>query len=136
MTPVRLELDATLHGLLEPLPDASVDRATFGNAHLAIRFAQNEHVQFRTGLGYQQYADAQGVEPGIDFSYGFEAELGAHMILDVEGDLGSAGHAFVWQARATLGAMIGPVEVYGGYDHIEIGDVPLGGPAVGIRAWL
>lgn len=141
MPPGRVELDVNFHALAEALVDGSVDRATFGNAHLGLRFAESEHVQFRTAFGYQQFADKEGVEPGIDFSYGFEAEIGAHLILAASGDLGSAGHAFVWQARATLGVMIDRMEIYAGYDHIGIervgvGDVPLGGPTAGIRAWL
>jgi hypothetical protein len=136
MTPLPLELDVNFHALAEPLPDNTVDRSTFGNAHLGFRFAQSERVQFRTGLGHQQFADRQGIEPGIDFFYGFEAELGAHLILAVGGNLGSAGHAFVGQARATLGVMLGRVEMYAGYDHVSIGGVLLGGPTAGLRAWL
>jgi hypothetical protein len=136
MIPGRLEVDLNVNGLAEPLPDGSVDRATFGNAHVGVRFAQNEQVQFRTGLGYQQFADAMGVEPGFDFSYGFDAQLGARLILGISGNLGSAGHAFVGQVRGSLGIMIDRFEIYAGYDHISIGDVPLGGPAAGIRAWL
>lgn len=136
MVPGRLELDANFHGLVEPLSDGAVDRATFGNAHVAVRFAQSEQVQFRTGLGYQQFADQYGVEPGIDFLYGFEAQLGAHLILGISGNLGSAGHAFVGQIRGSLGVMIDRFEIYAGYDHISIGVVPLGGPTAGIRAWL
>jgi hypothetical protein len=136
MTPVRLELDFNVDGFAEPLQGGTVDRATFGNVHLGFRFAQSEAVQFRTGFGYEQYADERGIEPGIDFFYGLEAELGAHLILDLGGNLGSAGEAFVAQARATLGVMIGRFEIYGGYDHVSIGGVPLGGPALGVRAWL
>ena len=136
MTPVRLELDVNAFGLMEPMAGGTIDRSSFGSAHLGIRFAQSEHVQFRSGLGYQQYADQAGIEPGIDFFYGVEAELGAHLILDVSANLGSAGHALVGQAHAHLGVMVGRFEMYAGYDHVSIGDVPLGGPAVGIQAWL
>jgi hypothetical protein len=136
MLPGRLELDANVNGLMDPVENGGVDRATFGNAHVAVRFAQSEQVQFRTGLGYQQFADQYGVEPGIDFLYGFEAQLGAHLILSVSGNLGSAGHALVGQIRGSLGVMLDRFEIYAGYDHISIGDVPLGGPAAGIRAWF
>jgi len=136
MTPIRLELDGNFFALAEPLVDGTVDRSTFANAHLGLRFAQSEHVQFRTGLGYQQYADQQGVEPGIDFFYGFEAEIGAHLVLAASGNLGSAGQAFVGQARATLGVMVGRFEIFAGYDHASIGGVPLGGPTAGVQAWL
>src|SRR5260221_6613133 len=136
MTPMRLELDINLHGFAEPLPGKAADSSSFANAHLGLRFAQSERVQFHTGLGYQQYADGRGIETGIDFFYGFEAELGAHLILAASGNLGSAGHALVGQARATLGVMVGRVEIYAGYDHISIGGVLLGGPAAGDRAWL
>ena len=136
MAPGRLELDVNVHGLVEPLADGAVDNTAFSNAHVSIRFAQNEQVQFRTGLGYQQYNGEMGAAPGIDLLYGFEAQLGAHLILGVSGNLGSAGHAFVGQVRGSLGVMIDRFEIYAGYDHISIGTVPLGGPAAGIRAWF
>jgi len=136
MTPFRLELDGNFFAFAEPLDDGSVDRSTFGNAHLGVRFAESEHVQFRTGLGYRQYADQRSIEPGIDFFYGFEAELGAHLVLAAGVNAGSAGHAFVGQARASLGVMIGRFEIYAGYDHVSIGGVALGGPTAGIQAWL
>jgi hypothetical protein len=136
MMPFRLELDADLNAFAEPRPEGGTDRATFGGGHLAVRFAQTEHVQFRTGIGYQQYGDALGVERGVDLLYGFEAELGARLILSASGNLGTAGHAFVAQARGSLGVMVGPIELYGGYDHIVIGGVELGGPTLGLRGWL
>lgn len=136
MMPFRLELDGTFYALAEPLGDGNVDQATFADAHLGVRFAESEHVQFHTGFGYEQYADQRSTEPGFDFFYGFEAELGARLVLAAGVDAGAVGHAFVGQARASLGVMIGRFEIYAGYDHVSIGGVALGGPTAGVQAWL
>ena len=81
------------------------------------------------------FRDNEGVSRGVDFFYGFEAALGRPMMLRLEGHAGSLGSAFVWQFRGTLGAMAGPVEIYGGYHHWGVGSVALGGPLLGARFW-
>ena len=40
------------------------------------------------------------------------------------------------EGRATAGVMIGNVELYAGYQHTQVGAVPLGGPLAGLRAWF
>lgn len=36
----------------------------------------------------------------------------------------------------TVGANLGPAELYAGYDHTDIGGVTLSGPLLGARAWF
>lgn len=158
MLPIPVELDARWLGLWEP-QQGSDDYAAFGHEHVTWRFAQSGSVQFRSGVGLQHFienspSDEQepfpnepgaSLEPGLtspqvhhvggDFFYGFEALVGDPLVLSGQLHLGWVGQAFVWQARTTLGVMLGPVEAYGGYHHIDLGGVPLGGPAAGARLW-
>ena len=41
------------------------------------------------------------------------------------------GDTVFMEARGTLGVSINRVELFAGYDHRLVGDVPLGGPVVG-----
>jgi hypothetical protein len=72
----------------------------------------------------------------VDLGYGFDAFVGKPFVLSVDGRAGILRRAFTWQARATLGAMFGPIEWYAGYDEVNIGGVSLGGPVTGLRAFL
>lgn len=150
MFPVPVELDARWFVLWEA-PDGGTDVAMLGAEHMSWRFAQGENTSFRTGIGPLHYIDAtqspdsgtgmgqsqQGESNrlGVDLFYGFESLVGRPFTLNGELHFGALGQAWVWQARASLGAMLGPAEVYGGYHHISIGGVSLGGPVVGARLW-
>jgi hypothetical protein len=132
----RLELDTTWRLYLEHELEEETDSAVLGNAHLCYRFAQNPHLMFRAGVGYAHWIDAGGSEFGFDSIYGFDVFPRKPLIVSVDLGLGSLGDAFAWRARATLGANLGPVELFAGYEHISIGSVPLGGPVLGARAWF
>ena len=40
------------------------------------------------------------------------------------------------RARASVGVMLWRMELYGGYEHTQVGRVGMGGPMVGLRLWL
>ena len=42
----------------------------------------------------------------------------------------------MFRARATVGLVRERFELFAGYDHLQIERTALGGPLVGIRAWL
>jgi hypothetical protein len=147
LMPVPIELEVEAAGLVEQDPSGT-DWATLSAGRLNWRFAEATSVQFRTSVGVLHWfedADAndgdelsaeQRTTPGFDFGYGFDAFVHRPFILSAEGHLGALGEAFTWQARATLGAMFGPVEGYAGYQELNVGGVSLGGPLAGIRAFL
>jgi hypothetical protein len=139
LLPYRLELDTEWSLFADP--NARTARyAGLGAAHLGIRFAQSEHVIFRTGIGSRHWIDAQGAEYGADLLYGVDVFWGRPVTTTLEGDVGFVGEAFVGRVRGTVGATLGPVEVFAGYDHVGIlGDglgAALGGPLIGLRAFL
>jgi hypothetical protein len=141
--PLRFELDTVWSLYVEPQPQGA-DYAWSGAAHVAYRFAQTSNVQFRTGIGYRQWTGSNGAAFGIDTMYGFDVFWGPPLVSSVTLDLGTLGAALVAEARATLGVSLGPVEIFAGYDHVAIqgavstvrGGVGLGGPLLGVRAWL
>jgi hypothetical protein len=136
LLPLRLELDSEWRLYRENNRGEIPDSAVIGNAHLAYRFAQNAYLQFRTGVGYQQWIDDEGSEYGIDFTYGFDAFPGRPWIISVDAGMGSLGAAFVARVRATVGVNIDAVEFFAGYEHIDVNGIALSGPLLGARTWF
>jgi hypothetical protein len=147
LTPAPVELEASWLGFLER-DGAGLDWAHLSGLRLNWRFAEASSIQFRTGIGYQHWFEdreplaespltaEQRSRPGADLGYGFDAFVAKPFLLSAEGRVGVLGNAFSWQARATLGALFGPVEWYAGYDEVNIGGVSLGGPVTGLRGFL
>lgn len=147
LMPVPIELEVSWLGLAER-DGPALDWAQLSGLRLNWRFAEARSVQFRTGIGYQHWVedaetsgaepltDEQRSQPGAELGYGFDAFVGKPFVLSAEGRVGVLGQAFSWQARATLGAMWGPLEWYAGYDELNVGGVSLGGPIAGLRGFL
>ena len=47
-------------------------------------------------------------------------------------DFGTLGHGHLLHNRSTVGAMLGPVEVFAGYDYFQINSVRIHGPVAGL----
>lgn len=58
------------------------------------------------------------------------------VVLHTEADFGQLGHAWFWQLRGSIGIQITRAEFFAGYEHLQIGKAPLGGPMIGLRLWL
>jgi len=136
LLPMRFELDSEWRLYKENNRGETQDSAIIGNAHLAYRFAQNAYLQFRTGVGYQQWIDEEGSEYGLDFTYGFDAFPGRPWIISLDAGLGSLGAAFVARVRATVGVNIASVEFLAGYEYIDVNGIALTGPLLGARSWF
>ncbi len=142
-TAFRLELD-TAYALYLERPDAAStpgwSGAWLGHSHVAFEFARSERVQFRAGLGVRHWADASGSALGLDLLYGIDVFWGRPVTTSLEVTGGSVGHAWVAEPRGTVGFMVGPAEVFGGYDAVWIGGAGptayLGGPVIGTRAYF
>lgn len=133
--PWRLDVD-TDWALFSEYTNKNSDHMVLGREHLALRFAESAKVQFRTGIGARHLWDSQGWVHGFDLTYGFDAFPARPIVLSAEGSLGSLGKAFAPTVRATLGVLIGPVEIAAGWDQRWISDVTFGGPLVALRGWL
>lgn len=133
--PLRLDL-ATDWSLFREYTNAEVDSLILGRESLALRFAEGETIQFRTGLGPRHLHDDDGWVHGVDLFYGFDLFPGRPLVLSAEGSVGAIGEAVAPGVRASLGVMLGRFELTAGWDQRWIGRVPLGGPALGVRLWL
>lgn len=133
--PLRLQLD-TDWSLFREHDRDGVDIAMLGRELFSVRFAESPNVFFYSGAGVQHLCDAQGCEHGIDVTYGFEAFPGRPIVFSLEGSLGNVGQAFAPGVRTRLGFLVGPVEASLGWHQRWIGDVPLGGPCLGITGWF
>jgi hypothetical protein len=139
LLPKRVELSARTDWLHD-LASRANDRAVMTTAHLVFRFAQAKRVDFRTGIGPRHFKRDES-RYGLDILYAIDI-YGRHPIIcRMEFHVGFLGDALLGQARATLGGMIGRVELYAGYDQTRLSDghgsgTPLGGPVAGMRAWF
>ena len=142
MLPYRVELDVGGSFLAEAAGPRWL-LAGMGTAHVGLRFAQTEQITFRAAVGARVYGNEEGVAGGFDFRYGIEIFPIYPVVISLEGTLGNVGEAFVGGGRGTVGFMLGPIELYVGYDHLtfeplggELRTVHFGGPIGGVRGWI
>ncbi len=133
-TPTVIELDTRWIYLRENL--STPVTAIRGQNHVTIRFAHDEQVQFRTGIGSRHYIVEGEHILGFDGFYGIEIFLGQPFRLALELHLGNLGQALTGQGRGELGIFMGPLEIYGGLDYLRIGSEGLGLVFSGLRLWL
>jgi hypothetical protein len=134
--PLRVGLESAWTHFIEPLMDGGLDRLTIGDANLTFRFAQSERAQFRAGLGARLMTDHLGTDAGFNFTYGFDLFPARPLVISGAFDLGNLGQAFVFAGRATVGAALGRVELYAGYDVLLVDPVLFHGPVAGVRIWF
>lgn len=116
--------------------DGSLDRLTFGHAHLLLRLVATEHVAMSTGIGARWMIDRGRVDGGFSYTICLDVLPVHYLVVSAAGDVGALGEAFVAHGRLTLGGRVGVLEVYGGYDVLSIGDVVFHGPVAGVRLWF
>lgn len=138
-----IELDSRTSFLLEAPGGIAKDAMYLGDAGLWLVPLRLRHwtarlggglrymVDGRTpGEGHREYALGWNVGAGVDF---FPVRP---LVFSGRADVGRLWQATLVQGRATVGAMVGPLEIFAGYDHLQIGAVALGGPVLGLRGWF
>jgi hypothetical protein len=73
---------------------------------------------------------------GIDFVYGIDLFPGRPAVVSLDLSAGNLGAAFVAGARLSLGWLVDRMELRFGYEHLQVGDVELGGFTLGSRIWF
>jgi hypothetical protein len=131
----RFGIEASAHHWTEQL-GAGADDLWTGDVNAIFRFAQNEHVQMRTGLGVNWLADDAGSDLGFNFTYGGDVFPIRPLIFSADLDWGRLGHAGLFHFRATAGAALRSVEIYTGYDYFDVGQAQFDGWIAGVRFWL
>jgi hypothetical protein len=108
------------------------DELWTGDANLVFRFAESERVQWRAGAGVNWLSDSARTNTGINFTYGFDWFPVRPWTVSSVIDFGSLGHAGLFHNRTTVGAMIGPTELFAGYDYFAVGSATFHGPVAGV----
>lgn len=112
------------------------DNLTLGDVNFVFRFAQNEWMQMRTGLGVRVLADDSGSDVGFNLTYGADITCRKPFVSSLTLDAGSVGDAGLFHFRGTLGVLLQRWELFGGYDFFRIGTTNLQGPMAGLRLWF
>lgn len=135
-TTSRFGLDTQWDYLQEHQADGSHDQLWSGDCNLVFRFAQSEHAEFRTGLGFNWLDDPQQTDFGFNFTYGFDVFPCRPWVLSAEIDAGTLGKASLFRARTTVGVVIHGVEAYTGYEYFDVGRTHLNCLIGGLRVWF
>ncbi len=132
----RLELSGEVRMFHERLSGTKSDQLWLGSLGAHYVFAQSEGAQLRSGVGLRVMPDGANQFTGAYFSYGVDLYPARPLIVSVTGDIGALNGAAVGSLRATLGAIVDQVEVYGGYEGFWIGNNDLSMALLGARLWL
>ncbi len=65
----RIDFDTEWNSFLENTPSGQ-DQLWLGDFNAVFRFAQSEHVQFRSGIGFNWLHDDRATDFGFNFTYG------------------------------------------------------------------
>jgi hypothetical protein len=117
-------------------PTLAADSLWTGDCNLLFRFVQSEHVQMRTGLGMNWLADDRDSDFGFNFTYGGDVFPARPFVFSADLDWGWLGSAGLFHFRSTAGVILGPLEIFTGYDYYDVGRAQFDGLIAGLRLWL
>jgi hypothetical protein len=114
-----------------------------GSAHGTVELVMRPHLTLRAGPGLIGRMDAvvpRGQRPQYRLGPSAMVEADIIPVRPVVGtvrfDVGRLGSRTFASGRASLGVMIRRLEVYLAYEATLLGDQPLRGPQLGLRAWF
>ncbi|MAT70636.1 MAG: hypothetical protein CMJ58_14055 [Planctomycetaceae bacterium] len=131
---LRATIDASVDNFFEDLADGGRDHLVLGDANLVFRFAQNERMAWRSGLGVNWLGDSH-TDLGFNFTYGVDVLPREPFVFSTEIDLGTLGHSHLFRSRTTLGAQWRDLEVYAGYEYLDLRGADLSQMLFGVRLW-
>jgi hypothetical protein len=131
----RFGIDTQLANYWESLPSGDRQDLWVGDFNVVYRFAQSERLMMRTGLGANWLANEGSGRGGFNFTYGGEWFPVRPLVVSAEMDLGTLGHATLFHGRATAGVQFHGIEVYAGFDYLDVGNAQLNSVVSGLRVW-
>ncbi|MDA1014728.1 MAG: hypothetical protein O3A00_09795 [Planctomycetota bacterium] len=134
-TSERIGFDADWNVWEEDMARGFKDSLWTGDANLVYRFAQNEHIQFRSGLGVAWLRDSAATDFGFNSTYSVDIYPRWPWSLSAELDLGKLGRESRTHFRATAGVVWSSLEFYAGYDILKVGSTTLDGVVFGFQVW-
>ena len=132
----RFGLDTETSYLEEQLPGNQQDELWLGDCNVVYRFAQGEHAEFRTGLGFNWLDDPLDTDFGFNFTYGADVFPRRPWVLSATIDWGTLGEAELFRFRTTAGVLVYGVEVYTGYEYLDIDTTQMNAIMGGVRIWF
>jgi hypothetical protein len=137
----RLGLDSNLSFYID---QGMTDAIYLGSTNLMLAPVLRPHVVWWVGGGANYLLDGRDPRQGGEREYAAGYNLMSSVdvfpfspfVLSGRVDAGTLHAARVLSARATVGVLLRGFELYGGYELKKVGDVPLHGPMLGIRAWF
>ncbi len=117
------------------------DRLHFVTLGTGFQMAPGEMLAVRLGPTFMAMFDTPKSgpsEPTHSLGGGAAVEVDLYpvrpLVLSGRGAISRLGGAVMMEGRATVGVTWNRIEVFAGYDHRRVGNVPLGGPVLGLRA--
>lgn len=121
---LRLGFDTETSYFTENVPTGT-DEFWRGDANLTWRFAQNEHWQFRAGIGVNWMHDRRGAEAGINGTYNIEWFPKDPWVLSSSLDAGSLGSSGLLHTRNTVGLTHNGWGIFTGHDYLKLDSTSL-----------
>jgi len=128
----RIGIDTETDYLLQTHRHGGPDHAWMGDFNVVYRFAESENMQWRAGVGLNWLADQTKPEFGINFTYGFDWYPRRPWTISSVIDAGTIGESSMFHNRSTIGVMLGPAELFAGYDYLQLGTAHVQGPVAGV----
>ncbi len=128
----RLGLDTEGHWFEERLADDRYDHLNLGDCNFTFRFAQSDAVMWRTGLGFNWLDDSGDTDFGFNFTYGLDWFPCKPWVIRSELDWGTLGHGHLFRFRTTGGITIRGLEVYTGFEYLDVGGTAFNGLIGGV----
>ncbi len=132
----RFGIDTGFDYFQEELPGGSHDHLTIGDFNVVFRFAQSEHVEFRSGLGFNWMTDDFDSDYGFNFTYGADFFPCKPWVISATMDWGTLGRTGLFHFRTTAGVVFHGLEAYTGYEYHAIGSTRINGLVGGVRVWF
>lgn len=133
-----LALDFSPHLEIDPL-----DALTLGSVALMVAPVLRPRWQVYAGLGPNVMIDGRALPTGertdaagINGTFRTTVLPVRPLVLRGRFDVGRLGAAPAMLGRATVGAIIGRTELFGGYEARKVGTVRIHGPTAGVRVWF
>jgi hypothetical protein len=135
-TTSRFGLDTQMDWLREPGTGLVDDELWLGDCNVVFRFAQSERAQFYSGVGFNWLDDPINTDFGFNFTYGADFFPAKPWVVSSSIDWGTLGRAEQFRFRTTAGLMINRVEVFAGYEYLDIDRTQLNTYVGGVGIWF
>jgi hypothetical protein len=131
----RIGVAADIH-VLDERVGSDTETAVLDDVQITFRFAEHPRAQMRFGIGARLYHFDNDTDGGIVFTYSGDVFPVKPLVVSYELSAGNLGSASALGARLTAGAMTWQdIELYAGYDYLDIGSTTIQGPLLGLRYW-